>query len=100
VALYHRTTFASNEDLELDVNAISKISMKALHLKNVAKKDSVYLSTSESTIESLVFAPEPVSANGEAPVVYARYGKGKLGWVGDVNNEAENIPVVLKMLGV
>ena len=99
---YHRTTFAANPALRLSLAGahVPSVSMKALHLAGVATEDAVYLPTSESRIESNVFPPERVQPRGEAPVVFAQHGDGKVGWVGDVNNEPEHIPVVLAMLGV
>ena len=100
---YHRTTFMSNKDLQLKLPTEAhtpEVSMKALHLKNVAWQDAVYIPSGDSKIESLVFPATPVRSPGQAPVVFAPYHEGKVGWVGDVNNEADMVPVVLAMLGL
>lgn len=103
---YHRTTSKANTNLGLELgNGVGKvvprpISMKAVHLRNVAPEDAVLLPTDNARIQSLVFAPTRVEADGQTPVVFAKHFEGKVGWVGDVNNEADNVLVVLAMLGV
>ena len=90
---YVRKTFWANESALLGPGRshVPSISMKALHLKNVARRDCVFFEGND------VFGPVET---GEAPVVYAAYGSGEVGWIGDVNNEEDHIPVVLAMLRV
>ena len=100
---YHRTTVYLNSECRgrhLDpVGLPDEYSQKALFLKNVAKDAAVYLPSSNSRIESAVFAPDPVDCE-QTPVVFAKVGEGWLGYVGDVNNETESQTVVLAMCGL
>jgi hypothetical protein len=52
-----------------------------------------------SSIDSMVFAPSAYEAD-QAQVVLATVGSGKLGYIGDVNNETESQRVVLAMCGL
>ena len=99
---YLRTTFSANPGvrLKLTEGVAASYSMKALNLKGVAREDLIYVTTGQSKLESLVFFPEKVELVDEGPVVYAQYYHGRLGWVGDVNNERETGPLVLAMLGL
>ncbi|KAL6301888.1 hypothetical protein BKA93DRAFT_442434 [Sparassis latifolia] len=96
---YHRTTFALNSSVKgLGLDGLaSEYSMKAVHLRNVALHASVYLPTSESCIQSLVFAPSPVGRLNETPVAFASFGNGYIGYVGDVNAEENSSNVVIAM---
>ena len=97
-----RTTFTANPGARLNLTdkIAASYSMKAVHLKNIAKEDLVYLTTEGSVLESMVFWPAKVDLVGEGPVVFAQYHHGKLGWVGDVNNERETGSLVFAMLGL
>ncbi|KAI4144382.1 MAG: hypothetical protein LQ340_006670 [Diploschistes diacapsis] len=88
---YHRADFAANNAARLrsSVANIATINAKALHLRNITTGDALYLEDG--------VAPEDVS---ESPIVLRAFGDGKLGWIGDVNNETELIPLTLAMLGV
>lgn len=99
---YHRTTFALNPAMtQLDTTGLaSSYSQKALHVANVQRGDAVYLTSSGSRIESAVFAARPVDDRTQAPAAFARLGAGKVGYVGDVNNETETATVVLRMCGL
>ena len=77
----------------------AEYSQKAVFLKNVAKEAAVYLPSGSSRTQSLVFPPAQVDCE-QTPVVFAHIGEGWLGYVGDVNNEAESQAVVLAMCGL
>ena len=99
---YHRTTCALNPAMALlDTNGMaSSYSQKAVHVKNVQHSNAVYLPSSESRIESAVFAPSLVGDRTQAPAAFARVGEGNVGFVGDVNNEDDTPAVVLRMCGL
>ena len=99
---YLRTTFTKNPAMRLDItpHIHDQVSMKALHLDKVADEDLVYKTSAESVTESLVWAPQRVELKGEGPVVFAQHHKGRLGWVGDVNNEEATTPLIMAMLGL
>jgi hypothetical protein len=75
-------------------------SMKALHVARPGEFEAIYSPTDESRIESLVFSPKKVEALNEAAVAFAKVGRGWVGYVGDVNFEAETHTVILAMLGL
>jgi hypothetical protein len=107
---YHRTTHMLRtisappgsplgELLNRGGNHLSKAySMKALHIATPDKFEGIYHATSESRIESHVFSPEKIKDRDEAPVAFAKVGRGWVGYVGDVNNEAESQTVILAMI--
>ena len=47
----------------------------------------LYIPTHHSQIESLVWAPMPVDDLTQSPTVFQTYGKGHVGFLGDVNSE-------------
>jgi hypothetical protein len=59
-------------------------SMKALHLNGIAPGDRVNVSTDSD----------------QGPAVFSKYGKGYLGWSGDVNTEHGTTELLLTMCGV
>ncbi|KAL1942221.1 hypothetical protein VTO73DRAFT_6285 [Trametes versicolor] len=103
---YHRTTFGLNPagvPAPLKANMLfPTVSMKALHLKNVPRECAVYLPTPASHLESMVYAPTPITGDKaeESPAVWARVGDGYLGYVGDVNAEQGSIRLTLEMCEV
>lgn len=69
----------------------AEYSQKALHLSNVGGEDAVY------TPSSPLYSP---SGSGQSPAVLGACGDGKVGYVGDVNNETETMHVILAMCGI
>ncbi|PIL32501.1 transporter [Ganoderma sinense ZZ0214-1] len=82
------------------------VSAKAQHVKNAPRAHAVYLPTAASRIET----PAPAHAHAPGPLtgalaqesaaVFARVGKGYLGYVGDVNAEQGSTRLILEMCGV
>lgn len=99
---YHRTTFELNGSMRhFDTQDLAaSYSQKAVHLKNVAPEDAVYLAPEGSRLESRVFGPMRIDDLKQAPAAFIQLGQGKVGFVGDVNNEEETPAVVLAMCGV
>ncbi|OJJ48538.1 hypothetical protein ASPZODRAFT_14669 [Penicilliopsis zonata CBS 506.65] len=60
-------------------------SMKAVHMQNARPEDQIYIYLPTST---------------ESPAIFAKYGNGFLGWIGDVNTESETTELLLRMCGV
>ncbi len=103
VAEYHRTTLSLNRAVvkgSVSSKLPSEYSQKALTVKNVAPGDVWYGTTPDSVVESRVFAPTSVHMLDESPVVLAKVGNGKLGYVGDVNAEEGSNLVILAMCGL
>ncbi|KAL9125669.1 MAG: hypothetical protein Q9217_005164 [Psora testacea] len=102
---YHRTDFALNPAMqsmfkEASFNGLEReYSMKAVHLKGVDKDAKVYVPTPESMTQSRVFPPEYVDRS-QCPAVFAKYGEGRVGYVGDVNNEEGSRLLIMAMLGI
>ncbi len=100
---YHRTEFNVNgsEMRWFDTaKLVPRYSQKALHCKGVQKSDAVYLPDSSSRMQSMVFAPDPVDDLTQTPAAFTRCGEGRIGYLGDVNAEAETEKVVLAMCGL
>ena len=99
---YHRSTFKLNREMtHFNKSALAaSYSQKALHLANVTYDDAVYLPGDDSVIESNVFGPRRVRDWTETPAAFTKVGDGKIGYVGDVNNEDETTPVLLGMCGL
>lgn len=99
---YHRTTVYLNHraatKLKVSLERLEPAySQKAVFLKNVDPGDALYLPSAESVTQSHVFASEPVNQE-QTPVAWARFEKGWVGYVGDVN--AESNEAVLAMCGL
>lgn len=73
-------------------------SQKALTLKNVRRTHAWYRPGEGAVVESLVLPPVTVNPD-ETAVACARVGRGKLGYMGDVNAEKESDDVILAMIG-
>jgi len=73
-------------------------SMKATHIARPGEFEAIYSPTDESRIESFVFSPTKIEDLKEAPVAFAKVGRGWVGYVGDVNDEEESRVVILAML--
>lgn len=103
---YLRTTLVVNKqlrvqiDMEFETTILESYSSKAQHLSKVAKGDLVYVSDENSYTESHVFSPEKVTTNDSGPAVFAQYSHGRLGYVGDVNNEMGSQKLLFAMLGL
>ena len=99
---YHRSTFKLNREMtHFEKSGLAaSYSQKALHLANVTYDDAVYLPGDESVVESNVFGPRRVTDRTEPPAAFAKVGEGKVGYVGDVNNEDETTPMILGMCGL
>ena len=76
---------------------LNEYSQKAVFLSNVAQSDSLYLPSSDSMTQSLVFSPQSVKQD-QTPLAFTKVGDGWLGYVGDVNNEQGSQAVILAML--
>jgi len=99
---YHRTTLALNRAV-VDVVSARKLpqsySQKAVFVSNVEPENMWYKTDNNSVVQSMVFAPTSANKPGETAVAMATVGRGKLGYVGDVNAEEGSKAVVLAMCG-
>jgi hypothetical protein len=101
-AEYQRTTVYRNdtEETSLHTSLPPSYSQKAVFLAGVPGKDAWYLPNDSSRTESLVFPSEPVTDQMQTPIALTNIGKGRLGYVGDVNGEEDSDTVVLAMCGL
>ena len=112
---YRRTTFAVNPRFDGnrgDGNVTSTLfdpiaagldrsySQKAVHVKGAPKNLMLYITTPESKLESLVWAAEDVSDVSQSPTVFQPYGKGHVGFLGDVNGEDGTTKAILALCGL
>jgi hypothetical protein len=99
---YHRSTFKLNREMtHFNKSGLAgSYSQKALHLANVTFDDAVYLPTNDSVVELNVFGPRRVGDRTQTPAAFTKVGEGRVGYVGDVNNEDETTPLVLGMCGL
>ncbi|KAJ5029793.1 hypothetical protein J3E73DRAFT_379654 [Bipolaris maydis] len=99
---YQRTTVHRNdtEDTSSHTSLPPSYSQKAVFLAGVPDKDAWYLPKDSSHTESHVFYPVPITDQEQTPIALTNIGKGKLGYVGDVNGEEGSDAVVLAMCGL
>lgn len=100
---YFRTTHSLNPTNHVAASNPSlapSYSMKALHADKISPDMAVYKPTSDSVLQSHVFAPQRIKNLGEAPIVIGKVGLGEVGYVGDVNAERYTTKVYLAMLGI
>ncbi|KAF9425103.1 hypothetical protein BGZ94_007833 [Podila epigama] len=97
------TTLTLNRSV-VDVASAKKLpqrySQKAVFAESVAPEHMWYKTDDSSVVQSLVFAPTSANKTGETAVAMATVGRGKLGYVGDVNGEVESNAVILAMCGL
>lgn len=100
---YHRTTFYRNPAFraifgpQLHTSLEDSYSMKTLHLQHVTQAARVYVPEASSRTQSMVFAPAEVDLQ-QCPAVFSPYGKGFIGYIGDVNNEEGSRKLLTAML--
>lgn len=101
-AEYQRTTVYHNdtEETSSHTSLPSSYSQKAVFLAGVPGKDAWYLPNNSSKTESFVFHSKPVTDQKQTPITLTNIGKGKLGYVGNVNGEESSDAVVLAIYGL
>ncbi|KAL6898553.1 ribonuclease H-like protein [Trichoderma evansii] len=100
---YQRTTLVLNPQavgVDLASKLLPEYSQKAVFLNNVKSLDALYVTNEDSVLESLVFQADNAHVPGESPVLLACVGKGKLGYIGDVNGEDGSEAAVIALCGL
>ena len=108
---YYRSTFKLNSEFMLlmagqetfDQNnkgLLGEYSQKTLQIKGMDATSSLYVSTEDSQLESMVFPTRNVRDAQQAPVVCQKYGKGVVAWFGDVNAEEGTTKAILAICGL
>ena len=110
---YHRTTFtlnpcfdstgkgqaATSTFLPIEAGLEQSYSQKAANVKGVSPSIMLYVSTSESMLESRVWSATPVDNPTESPAIFQCFGRGHVGYLGDVNGENGTTKAVLGLCG-
>lgn len=100
---YHRTTFywipasSAISGPHLHTSLEDSYSMKTFHLKYTAPTTRVYVPEASSRTQSMVFEPAEGDLH-QCPAIFAPYGKGYIGYIGDVNNEEGSRKLLAAML--
>ncbi|MCJ1245451.1 hypothetical protein MMC30_002655 [Trapelia coarctata] len=111
---YHRTTFSVNpvfkvqnldptSSYRFDISTAEleeEYSQKVLHVRGAPRSAALYITTPESRVESNVFPPTSVHDAVQAPAVFQAYGKGYVGYLGDVNGEEGTSKAILALCGL
>ena len=97
---YHGEVFQKNSNSVLPglSNLKQHYSMKAVNLGYVANEHLVYLAYDLGPYETNV--PDRDRVINEGPIVFAPFGLGNLGWIGDVNRFDESHAAILAMCGL
>lgn len=75
-------------------------SQKAVQIKGAPTNARLYITTSGSQLDSLVEPGMSMHDESQSPVVFQTYGKGRVGFVGDVNAETGTTKAILAMCGL
>ncbi|KAF9311641.1 hypothetical protein BG006_004537 [Podila minutissima] len=94
LALNHATVDVANAK-----KLLQRYSQKAVFMNNIVPENMWYKTDDNSVVQSAVFPPTSANMTREMAVVMATVGRGKLGYVGDVNAEDGLNVVILAMCG-
>ena len=111
---YHRTTFtlnprfdstgrgqaATSTFLPVDAGLDNSYSQKAPNVKGVSRSIMLYVTTSESMLESLVWSASPVNDPTQSPSILQCFGRGHVGYLGDCNVEHGTTKAILGLCGL
>jgi len=75
-------------------------SQKALYVRGAPRTAALYVTLPESRVESRVFAPTSAHDPHQAAAVFQPYGKGYVGYLGDVNGEEGTSKAILALCGL
>ena len=113
IASCHRTTFALNPEFSLDENdhdmlptelqttgLESAYSQRAVHVRGAARNTMLYVPTEDSRLESLFFHLGRIHDLTLSPTVFQTWGKGHVGFFGDVTSEIGTTKTILVLCGL
>ncbi|KAL6856671.1 hypothetical protein J3F83DRAFT_752404 [Trichoderma novae-zelandiae] len=99
----HRTMVSLNSDA-VSGTLLDKLSasytQKALYIRGMEPCEAWYLPTEPPVMEGWVPVLRPAVDSNDSPMVFAGYGAGHIGLVGDVQPEDGTIVAMLAMLGL
>ncbi|KAL7930348.1 hypothetical protein V8C35DRAFT_312999 [Trichoderma chlorosporum] len=99
----YRTTLSLNSQAvssTLHDRLPTSYSQEALHVYGMQPCEAWYLPTDHSVVENPVPIPRRTVDSNESPVIFARYGTGHVGYIGDIKPEDGTIVTMLAMLGL
>ncbi|KAL7916412.1 hypothetical protein GGI35DRAFT_38844 [Trichoderma velutinum] len=100
---YQRSTLSLNSQAvgsTIKSRLPASYSQKALSIYGMQLCEAWYLSTETPIIENRVPIPKSIVGRNESPVIFAQYGTGHVGYIGDVKPEDGTILAMLAMLGL
>ncbi|KAL6797744.1 hypothetical protein GGI42DRAFT_84120 [Trichoderma sp. SZMC 28013] len=103
IGSYQRSTLSLNSQAvspTLQSRLPASYSQKALSIYGMQLSEAWYLSAEQTTAEPRAPSPKSIAGLNESPVVFARYGAGHVGYIGDAKPENGTILAMLAMLGL
>ena len=111
---YHRTTFTLNPRFDstgrgqaasstfhpIEAGLDKSYSQKAPNVKGIPMSIMLYVTISESMLESLVWSATPVNDHTQSPAILQCFGRGHVGYLGDCNSEDGTTKAVLGLCGL
>ncbi|OTA00091.1 hypothetical protein A9Z42_0041420 [Trichoderma parareesei] len=103
ISSVHRATVCLNSgavSTTLREKLSASYTQKALYIRRMEPSEAWYLPTETPVMEGWVPVIRPAVEPNDSPVVFAQYGAGHIGFVGDVKPEDGTIVAMLAMLGL
>ncbi|TFA99020.1 hypothetical protein CCMA1212_009238 [Trichoderma ghanense] len=103
ISSIHHTTVSLNAgavSTTLREKLSASYTLEALYIRRMESCEAWYLPTERPVMEGWVPVIRPAVDSNDSPVVFAQYGAGHIGYVGDVKPEDGTIIAMLAMLGL
>ncbi|KAL6881874.1 hypothetical protein HDV57DRAFT_81745 [Trichoderma longibrachiatum] len=103
ISSVHRATVSLNSgavSTTLREKLSASYSQEALYIRRIEPCEAWYLPTEPPAMEGWVPVTRPAVDSNDSPIVFAQYGAGHIGFVGDVEPEDGSIIAMLAMLGL
>ncbi|KAL7816661.1 hypothetical protein V8C26DRAFT_87631 [Trichoderma gracile] len=103
VSSVHRATVSLNSgavSTTLREKLAASYTQEALYIRRMEPCEAWYLPTETPVMEGWVPVIRPAIDSNDSPIVFAQYGAGHIGFVGDVKPEEGTIVAMLAMLGL
>ncbi|KAK4077526.1 uncharacterized protein Triagg1_3858 [Trichoderma aggressivum f. europaeum] len=103
IGTYQQSTLSLNSQAvssTLQSRLPAAYSQTALSIYGMQQREAWYLSTEQTAVEHRVPSPKSIVGFNESPVVFARYGAGHVGYIGDAKPENGTMLAMLAMLGL
>ena len=103
ISSVHRTTVSLNSDAvsaTLRENLSASYTQRAVFIRGMEPCEAWYFPTEPPVMDGWVPVIRPAVDSNDSPMVFAQYGAGHIGFVGDVKPEDGTIVAMLAMLGL